>query len=194
MAELGVGIWAGYAKASSELKKTLGKADLKRIAISEEARLAKAAQKAVRKELAKLRRAKRVYKRVPLNDEELAAVFGGAKDKNWRPPILKRIVHGKEVNVNIHVGRQGKHIIGHNNYLKGRSIFNGTMEEAQKLVDEFAGKGQLLSNGISERVNFGKIIGNFIDNETKLKIPTTWGIIKYSKEGVHIVPSNPISW
>ena len=53
VAELGVGIWAGFEKASLELKRTLGTANLKRIAASKEAILARAARKAARKELAK---------------------------------------------------------------------------------------------------------------------------------------------
>ena len=58
----------------------------------------------------------------------------------------------------IHEGKQGKHIIGHNNYIEGRSIFYGTVDDAQKLVNKFAGTGQWLGND-RERVNFGKIIG-----------------------------------
>ena len=30
----------------------------------------------------------------------------------------------------LHLGRQGKHIVGHNNYKKGRSIFSGSVSDA----------------------------------------------------------------
>lgn len=95
---------------------------------------------------------------------------------------------GKQLN--LHEGRQGKHIIGHNNYIPGKSIFFGSLEDAQQLVREFAGKGITLPNG-RERVNFGRIIGYYVDQITHEKIPTTWGIIHYSQDGVHIVPSKP---
>jgi filamentous hemagglutinin len=45
--------------------------------------------------------------------------------------------------------------------------------------------------GFRERVNFGTIIGNFVDDDTGRSYPTTNGIIHYSKKGAHIVPSNP---
>lgn len=38
----------------------------------------------------------------------------------------------KTYNLSLREGQQGKHILGHNNYLKGRSyISNATMEEIQ---------------------------------------------------------------
>lgn len=42
-----------------------------------------------------------------------------------------------------------------------------------------------------ERVDFGKIIGYYVDPQTGKKHPTTMGIIHYSKNGAHIVPSKP---
>src|ERR1700754_3931629 len=45
--------------------------------------------------------------------------------------------------------------------------------------------------GYKERVDFGTIIGNWVDPSTGQKMPTTNGIIHYSKDGVHIVPSRP---
>ena len=90
----------------------------------------------------------------------------------------------------IHKGKQGKHIIGHNNYIEGRSIFYGTVDDAQKLVDKFAGTGQWLGND-RERIDFGKIIGEYVDPNTKKGLKTTMGLIRYSKKGTHIVPSQP---
>ena len=36
--------------------------------------------------------------------------------------------------------------------------------------------------------------GKYIDETTKEPLDTTWGTIRYSKDGVHIVPSNPDSY
>ena len=108
-------------------------------------------------------------------------------------PILKDI-HGEKRNIRVNVGRQEKHIPTKNNYenalKQGRkpSIFNGTAEDAQKLIDEFAGKGEMLKCGYKDKVNFGKIIGDCVNERTGIKTPTTWGKIHYSKDGVHIVP------
>ena len=89
----------------------------------------------------------------------------------------------------IHVGRQGKHIPGHNNYIPGRSPL--THRDPQGLLDQFGGKGQPIGRtpigqpGSKERVDFGEVIGE-INGQ-----PTTRGIIHYSKDGAHIVPANP---
>lgn len=90
----------------------------------------------------------------------------------------------------LHTGRQGKHIVGNKNYIPGRSIFLGTIEEAQQLVRKFSGTGTPAGEN-RERVNFGKVIGYLVNPKTGEKILTTWGIIHYSKSGAHIVPSRP---
>jgi len=89
----------------------------------------------------------------------------------------------------IHLGRQGKHVPGHNNYIPGRSPL--THRDPQGLLDRFGGKGQAIGRtpigqpGAKERVDFGEVIGE-INGQ-----PTTRGIIHYSKDGAHIVPANP---
>lgn len=93
--------------------------------------------------------------------------------------------------VKLHVGSQGKHITNHPNYIEGRSILYGDINDAQQLINKFSGTGQLISEN-KERVNFGRVIGMYIDGETAQE--TTWGIIHYGKNGAHIVPSNPYSY
>ncbi|SUX53910.1 polymorphic toxin type 50 domain-containing protein [Chromobacterium vaccinii] len=98
-------------------------------------------------------------------------------------------------NPTIEVGKQGKHIPEHNNFISGKSEL--LYPNPQSLVDEYAGKGQQVGNvltgqpGSKERVDFEKIIGNYIDPVSGEKIPTTKGIIHYSSRGVHIVPARP---
>jgi len=60
------------------------------------------------------------------------------------------------------------------------------------LLDEFAGKGQLLPKGNKERVDFGKPIGKYYDSDTGEYLETTRGITHYGKDGAHIVPSEPL--
>ena len=100
-----------------------------------------------------------------------------------------RTVNGFDTTVN--TGKQGKHIIGNNNYIEGRSVFNGTVDDAQRLVDEFAGTGEWIGTN-KERVNFGEVIGQYINPATNEAVDTTVGIIHYSKTGTHIVPAQPI--
>ncbi|WP_186183641.1 hemagglutinin repeat-containing protein, partial [Burkholderia gladioli] len=95
----------------------------------------------------------------------------------------------------IDAGKQGKHQPDHNNFIPGRSELS--YPDPQKLVDDYAGTGQPANNvapgqpGYRERVNFGKVIGNYVDPVTGEKMPTTNGIVHYSKDGVHIVPGRP---
>jgi RHS repeat-associated protein len=97
---------------------------------------------------------------------------------------------GNGISKVIDAGKQGKHILGHNNYLPGRSILT---ENAQVLLDAFH-SGNITSsqviNAVKIRVNFGKSIGNYVKDG--ISTPTTNGIIINSKSGVHIVPSAPL--
>ena len=93
----------------------------------------------------------------------------------------------------IHAGRQGKHIVGHNNYENGRSILTISLAEAEKLLKKYGGTGQKV-NVSSKRVNFEMIIGKFVDKETGKAYDTTVGTIRYSKDGAHIVPARPLNW
>jgi hypothetical protein len=90
----------------------------------------------------------------------------------------------------LHAGRQDKHIPGTNNYTEGRSIFSGTKNQAEQLIKQYSGTGQMLSNN-RERVDFGRVIGYYVDPVTQEKTPTTMGTIHYSKDGAHIVPARP---
>ncbi len=90
----------------------------------------------------------------------------------------------------INYGKQGKHIPGHNNFQPGKSELTISVSEANSLVNTYSGKGIILGDN-KEKVDFGRIIGNYVDPFTGIKRPTTMGIIHYSKTGTHIVPSRP---
>lgn len=93
------------------------------------------------------------------------------------------------------MGKQGKHIPGHKNFIAGRSEL--THPDPQALVDRFAGQGIQAGKvsrgmpGFKERIDFGEVIGNYIDPVTGVSTPTTKGIIHYGADGVHIIPARP---
>ncbi|HEX2986141.1 MAG TPA: phage minor capsid protein [Caproiciproducens sp.] len=106
--------------------------------------------------------------------------------------ILKADIRHNSV-LTIDSGKQGKHIRGHNNYIPGRSYLTVSEEEAQQLVNQYAGTGELLrdSNGHwkqTERIDAGKPIG-FAVRKDGTEIPTSVFVVHYSKAGTHIVPT-----
>lgn len=86
--------------------------------------------------------------------------------------------------------KQGKHIPRHKNFQLGKSELTVSMFEASELVEKFSGTGDAIGSN-KERVDFGKIIGTYKDPSSEIAIPTTIGIIHYSKNGTHIVPARP---
>lgn len=59
------------------------------------------------------------------------------------------------------------------------------------MIDDFAGTGEWIGTN-KERVNFGEVIGQYVNPAKNEAVDTTVGIIHYSKTGTHIVPAQPI--
>ena len=108
----------------------------------------------------------------------------GSRDDGYR--------HVDGFTTKLNAGAQGKHIPGHKNYEPGRSIFRGSLADAQALIDRFAGTGTKVGTN-KERVDFGEVIGIYVNEEGTVREPTTVGQIHYSKNGAHIVPGRPKS-
>ncbi len=112
------------------------------------------------------------------------------QDQQLQPP-------DSEKNLDINDGQQGKHVRGHNNFDEAARRSELTDPDPQKLIDEHAGTGEQVGKlpvgevGSKERIDFGKIIGDYINKETNEQFPTTKGLIHYGSKGVHIVPARP---
>ncbi|WP_410493598.1 DUF6443 domain-containing protein [Chryseobacterium sp. JV274] len=123
-------------------------------------------------------------------DEEVQ----GAVGKVQLMAMLIQVSHGNAAGIHklINIGKQGKHIIGHNNYIVGKSILK---EDAQLLLDAFHSgniKSSRIINEAKVSVDFGKTIGDYVKDG--VASPTTIGTVINSKTGVHIVPANPIQY
>ena len=96
----------------------------------------------------------------------------------------------KLVDKRVHEGKQGKHILGHNNYITGKSYITIPISQVQELVNRYAGTGELLFNKNGwvkkELVRADKIIGVAVTG--KVENETNYFKIHYSKNGLHIVP------
>ncbi|MCR4803640.1 MAG: hypothetical protein K5895_11675, partial [Lachnospiraceae bacterium] len=105
-----------------------------------------------------------------------------------------KTINGYDTKVN--VGQQNKHIPGTNEYKNAlnngqtKSIMYGDANDIQNLLNDKAGTGDFLGAN-KERVNFGQVIGQYVDPNTGVGVETTIGIIHYGKKGAHIVPARP---
>lgn len=113
---------------------------------------------------------------------------GGGKGSGGSGGISYRTVYGKYT-TKIHEGKQGKHIVGHNNYISGRSYIDGGMSTAQRLVSQKAGKGTRVGSN-KERVSYNDYIGTWV-SYTGSYYRTKNAMIHYSSTGAHIVPAAP---
>lgn len=102
----------------------------------------------------------------------------------------------KEYNLNVHEGRQGKHIKGHNNYKDSSYLLDGV--GAQELVNKYTGSGELKRDKRGkwtkkEFITADDYIGFYVDAKTGEKSLTKRFSISYSKEqGTHVVPRKEI--
>ena len=127
------------------------------------------------------------------SDDELGAVLKSDDEIADVVKAVNKTTNFADFPKNIHVGRQGKHIVGHNNYKEGKSIFTKTIEEAQDLINKYSGTGIKVGQN-REMVDFEIIIGKYVDPQTGKIYDTTVGTIHYSKDGTHIVPERPKNW
>ena len=97
-----------------------------------------------------------------------------------------KTVNGYDTKVN--VGQQNKHIPGTNEYKNAlnngqtKSIMYGDVNDIQNLLNDKAGTGDFIGAN-KERVNFGQVIGQYVDPDTGVGVETTIGIIHYGKKG-----------
>lgn len=97
-----------------------------------------------------------------------------------------------QYNLKINDGRQGKHILGHNNYESGKSYLKKGIDP-QELVDKYAGTGKIRRSSKTHKwigkqffehnktVGYVLVDGNWVE--------TNYFSIEYSKKyGTHIVP------
>ena len=162
-------------------------------------RKVKELSKALKEHLEKYNQLRRNYKREEVqgingkslknHEEALRSRYESAKIEEKR-----KFVKSDNQPKNIHIGKQGKHILGHNNYISGRSYLTISIEEVEELIKKYAGTGkfELQRNGEvknKELIECNKNIGVNINNETGELTETNRFYIHYSKDGVHIVPT-----
>ena len=106
---------------------------------------------------------------------------------------LRRKIKAGQISTNIESGKQGKHIVGHNNYIPGRSYLTVSEDQVQNLVNRYAGTGRIQRDrkdkwSHKEIIISDETIGISVDPVTGEEKETNKFVIHYSKKGAHIVP------
>lgn len=128
-------------------------------------------------------------KTLKAHEETLKEAYNNSKIEESR-----KFIKSDKQPKTIVLGKQGKHILGHNNYIEGRSYLTISLEEAQELLNKYAGTGYIKFNRKGEWdgkeiIEVDKNIGVIINNETGIKTPTNRFKVHYSNKGTHIVPT-----
>ena len=98
------------------------------------------------------------------------------------------------INKGLNETHQNRHIKDSGEYTDGRSVFDGTLEDAQQLINTHHGTGEIRfdrrGNWIGkEFITLDRDVGTHIDDVTSVETVTNSFGIHYSKRGAHIVPS-----
>lgn len=133
-----------------------------------------------------------------------------AKEKEWRnkkrltndnnddiikkTDEIRRFIKSEGTNKKINLGSQQKHIRGESRYIEGRSYLTISVEEAQELVNKYAGTGSIEFDrkgnfNNKELIVSDRSIGVNINNSTGQETETNKFYIHYGKKGTHIVPT-----
>ncbi|WP_219811878.1 hemagglutinin repeat-containing protein [Parasaccharibacter apium] len=138
---------------------------------------------------------KNIGKNSSLSLEAIEASKGGNSDLE---EIDRQFLefNEKAAGKGIHDGKQGKHIVGHNDYIPGRSIMSSDVDPVELLEGALSRKYDFLGMGPRDSIykfDFNKKIGEYTQGEGKF-YDTTIGSIHVSKKGAHIVPAAPKGW
>lgn len=112
---------------------------------------------------------------------------------NYKDKKLQQEIRSGAYNLKIN-GQQNKHILGHHDYIEGRSyLLDGI--KPQDLVYKYAGTGEIRRNRNGdwhrnqEKITVDDFIGVNIDIETgQLGYTRTFNIIYSKEKGTHVVP------
>lgn len=106
---------------------------------------------------------------------------------------LQERIRSGEYNLTIN-GQQNKHILGHHDYISGRSYLLDNVD-AQELVNKYAGTGSIERNRQGEwhrnqeKITISDFVGvNINSNTGQFEFTRTFKIIYSKKKGTHVVP------
>lgn len=116
--------------------------------------------------------------------------FSYGIDISSKSDIIKESIKNGSIKLEINHEKQARHM--QETHIKGRSYLTVSETEAQEIVNQKSGTGNLILNkdGVpsKERINAEKIIGVNVEKSTGIETNTDKATIHYSKTGTHLVP------
>lgn len=109
--------------------------------------------------------------------------------------LVAKSIREERQPIRVEDGKQGKHLVVHNNYMEGRSYFEQgtTVEQIQKAINKYAGTGRVEirrdgkpSN--KEVIRVPELTGYDVDKLSGEVHKTHLFKVHYSDKGVHLVP------
>ena len=132
---------------------------------------------------------------LPKNLAEFQELRYNNAEKYYAVLLNKAIREGRQP-IQVEADKQGKHFIGHNNYIEGRSYFaqGTTVEQIQKAVKKYAGTGLVEVGKKNKKPSNKEVVyipdltGFCIDRLDGKIYKTHTFKIHYAQNGVHVVP------
>lgn len=145
------------------------------------------------KELRRDKNREKLISGLEINDRNIESEVLKQKELNVKIRETKEYIKTTQP-LGIEVGKQGKHILGNNNYIEGRSYLTISLEEVQELINKYAGTGEINFTrkgewDKKELIKVDKDIGVSINNKTGVETLTNKFKIHYSNKGTHVVPT-----
>ena len=143
--------------------------------------------------------ARRFFDEFQLSEEDFDKAFerGYNAEEDWKgqnDQAIRDQIRSEPEKLIINPEKQARHMRESKGYIPGRSYLTISESELQKIVNQYAGTGEIQvdvnGNFIhKERLTFDHIVGVNVNPVTGQETPTNRLYVYYSKTGTHVVPT-----
>jgi len=143
--------------------------------------------------------ARRFFDEFQLSEEDFDKAFerGYNAEEEWKgqnDQAIRDQIRSEPEKLIINPEKQARHVRESKGYIPGRSYLTISESELQKIVNQYAGTGEMQKdmNGnfiYKELLILDRIVGVNVNRATGVATPTNKVYIYYSKTGTHVVPT-----
>ena len=143
--------------------------------------------------------ARRLFDEFQMSEEDFDKAFerGYNAEEEWKgqnDQAIREQIRSEPEKLIINPEKQARHMRESKGYIPGRSYLTISESELQKIVNQYAGTGEMQKdmNGnfiYKELLILDRIVGVNVNRATGVATPTNKVYIYYSKTGTHVVPT-----